>query len=1119
MQSRSARRMQAAAKIKNQKYRVPLPQLGNTIRSQYSTPAVKMQAKNGSWMRGFSAKGRRIPRNYTQIFCRICGRSLPDGLDFTNGKCYNSHKPKGGGRDIPGAIWGEFDYMHAQMHKHIYFKEDNLKMNKKMSKALAVALSAAMAASAFAIGTGSAFAAVTPTSAKATLAAAKSIPEYLWNDNKPETPTTDDNTVDKIEVNLTDAYDLANLLDDATLTLNDGSTVKLGDVNANYSKVTFNSDSDIVTLDNGKISAVADATGTAQITISGLTVQKDDTTYAVAPITLDVNVIAPNDYSEGVWSKDGAKTLTNEVSVGDTVSLYEAKASNVQTPGAFAKFAYTQLKPDNDTPRQGRFDESDAKNFDSLKLKGNQFNAIAAGSGTIDYYPSNAAVKGENPEAKASQELTVKGVYTNVSNITKKDDGTYNVKVGTQTVNLTADELANGTFELASTVKSIANSDSTQAADIKIDTKLGTVKATTTATLGLYGVEIDTVSATHDVNVYSAVNAKTNAYIPATVGTVETDARVQVGGNENYPNGTPNYNTITVDTIKANTVSVNTNKAEIGAITKKNEKASASVTTTTAGVKLPALDGYTLTTAGNATVASIANAPSASIKGTLTVSGTAEFEGPVTGGTISIGAADLTIAGATSDSFTLDLTSGVQAGATAFKTSNKLEKNTNYTQKSTTETGLGALINIKTPGYTAVADGNYNAIIDQTIVAGGIQDATSGAVYNEKTGCYDLEISDGEVATLALQPKNVDSLDKTQSITWTLRGADNMSAATDNWMMGGVYSDGKTVSQARGGLTQTVSADYVRNYSNSNTAYVTATLQGSKPIVYCIKVVNEKTTQTTGFSLTASANYVQPGDEMTIYATPNGTQNLKDVKFSSSDTSVATVTSGTQGKSNWSATVAGVKDGTATITVVGTVADGTQVTQTIDVTVTSTPVLAYVDGKLVGPTDMIDVAQSTSKDVTFFSANGKTIDSFNYVTGNGKVIGTNTLNVWNGTSGAYQVYAAGKVGEATGIYVNNQKVFMAKVTDRPFTSDTTMNVNLPVGKTYSFKISLKDKSAPFTFSTANGTALSTSYNKAYYPDANGDYICTIKAEKAVGGVGVYVNIAGVNYKVFTAVTQ
>jgi hypothetical protein len=63
--------MQAAAKIKNQKYRVPLPQLGNTIRSQYSTPALKMQAKNGSRMRGFSAIRRRIPRNYTQIFCRI----------------------------------------------------------------------------------------------------------------------------------------------------------------------------------------------------------------------------------------------------------------------------------------------------------------------------------------------------------------------------------------------------------------------------------------------------------------------------------------------------------------------------------------------------------------------------------------------------------------------------------------------------------------------------------------------------------------------------------------------------------------------------------------------------------------------------------------------------------------------------------------------------------------------------------------------------------------------------------------------------------------------------------------------------------------------------------------
>lgn len=993
-------------------------------------------------------------------------------------------------------------------------------MNKKMSKALAVALSAAMAASAFAIGTGSAFAAPTNPTAQATLDATKSIPQYLWNDD--DQIPNNKNKVDKIKVDLKTAYDPATLLDNATLTLQDGSTVKLGDTTANFDQATFTSDNeDIAKVDNGKIYAMPEATGTAQVTISGVTVAKDGTTYKVDPITLDVEVISPNDYSEGVWSKENSspKAFTNEVNVGDSVYLYEAKAGSVQTTGGFATFTYTQLKTDAGKPRKGYFSASSVEDFDSLERSGSTFRAVATGSGTVDYYASNKAVENENPTAKASQELTVKGVYTGVSRITKKKDGTYDVKAGSTTVNLTADELANGTFQLVSTVKGIYNADGAEVSGgIKIDTKIGTVETAATD-FTVRGVEIDTVKSTAasgSVKIENTANAKSDEDIAASVGTVDSEKATVVVGAAKSTTAS-----ISVGSIVADNVTVNSNKAEIGSIAKKTTATAVTVAATAAGVELPALDGYGLNIYANTTVASIANAKASTISGaTLTVSGAAEFEGAVAGGgTIAIAPASLTIVGSASDKFTLDLTE-VTAGATAFKTSTKLDK-TNYTQKSATENGSKALANISTPGYTAVADDNYNAVIDQTIVAGGIQDATSGAVYNEKTGCYDLEISDGEVATLALQPKNVDSLGKTQYINWTLSGnRKGTVAATDNWMMGGVYSDGKTKpTSTKGGLTQTISADYVRNYSANNTAYVTATLQGSDPVVYCIKVVNEKTTQTTGFSLTASANYVRPGDQMTIYATPNGSQNLTNVRFSSSDTSVATVTPGTQGKSNWSAKVTGVKNGTAVITVVGTVADGSQVTETMEVSVTATPVLAYVDGKLVGPTDMIDVAQSTSKDVTFFSVDGKTIDSFNYVTGNGKVIGTNTLNKWNGTSGAYQVYAAGKVDEATGIYVNGQKVFMAKVTERPFTSDTTMNVNLPVGKTYSFKISLEDKSAPFTFTTANGTALSTSYNKAYYPDANGDYICTIKAEKAVGGVGVYVNIAGVNYKVFTAVTQ
>ncbi len=995
-------------------------------------------------------------------------------------------------------------------------------MNKKMSKALAVALSAAMAASAFAIGTGSAFAAPTTPTAQATLDATKSVPQYLWNDNDKN--VNNENTVDTFKVNLNTAYANLGLLNGATLKLEDGSEIKVDGktVTADLRKATFTTDDDtIVMLKDGEISAVPGATGTATITVSGATVTKGTTTYDVDDFTVDVDVIAPNDYSEGVWSTSASKptSFTNEVSVGNKVYLYEAKVDVAQnmTNDTFASFSYAPMTA-KETPTAGYLDQASANNFEIAEYKNGTFTTQQPGSGSVVYYPSNATA---TLTPKDSQELTVKGEYSGVTAITKQSDGTYTVTATGGPTNgaytgLTAENLAAGKFTLDSSVTSIANTDAkagTPAANakIKIDTKLGTVTPTASS-LNLYGVDIDTVTSDKNVavNAYSAV-AKTNANIPTSIGTIETAGAVTVGNTDTAKN----YDTIKVDTIKADNVTVSTNKAEIGAITAK-KTANTVTTNTEKGIRLPALKDYKILINTDTTVASVAGTKDATIKDgvTLTVNGTADFNSVTSStaskGILAIDAGKLTLSKAASSKFTLALTD-VKAGETAFiaKDAKKGDYTSNTTSSDTTSTG--ALQYIKTPGYTAVADDKGNAIIDKTIVAGGVKDATTGAVYNAQTGEYDLEINDDEPTTLAVQPVYADDLSKNQTVQWQLVGASGGNVTLNNLTSSGAQ---------KSGLTATVIGDYQKNYPSKNKFKVTASMpNGGAKVTYNITIVNEKTQATTDFSLSLGANYVQPGETMEVYATPNGNQSLTDVTFTSSDPSVAMVQSKAQVNNVWSAKVAGIKDGTATITAVATLQNGQQVTKTIDVTVTSTPVLAYVDGKLVGPTDMIDVAQSTSKDVTFFSANGKTISSFNYVTGNGKVIGTNTLNVWNGTSGAYQVYAAGKVGEATGIYVNGQKVFMAKVTERPFTSDTTMNVNLPVGKTYSFKISLEDKSAPFTFTTANGTALSTSYNKAYYPDANGDYLCTIKAEKAVGGVGVYVNIAGVNYKVFTAVTQ
>lgn len=153
-----------------------------------------------------------------------------------------------------------------------------------------------------------------------------------------------------------------------------------------------------------------------------------------------------------------------------------------------------------------------------------------------------------------------------------------------------------------------------------------------------------------------------------------------------------------------------------------------------------------------------------------------------------------------------------------------------------------------------------------------------------------------------------------------------------------------------------------------------------------------------------------------------------------------------------------------------------------------------------------------------FAISSEETQPFDYTVGDGSIGGTNTNTVWNGTSGQYQIYAAGAVGSETGAYVNGIKIFTLKVTDRPFESDTTLNMDLKVGQKYQFEITLDDPAAPFTFLTADGAALSTSYNPDTYPAENGKYYCSVTAQQAGRDIGVYCVIDGKTYKIFTAHT-
>ena len=266
-----------------------------------------------------------------------------------------------------------------------------------------------------------------------------------------------------------------------------------------------------------------------------------------------------------------------------------------------------------------------------------------------------------------------------------------------------------------------------------------------------------------------------------------------------------------------------------------------------------------------------------------------------------------------------------------------------------------------------------------------------------------------------------------------------------------------------------------------------------------------------GISLSMTSAQVGPGDtlQMNVTYTPSDTTASKRVTWTSSDEDVVTVdrngkvtATGKSGKATITATVGG-KTATCTITINPFKVD----VEDLNGAVTS----CKADGSTV-----IKVPQSMS--YNFDISSGVTLDSFDYTVGNDKVGGTNTITRWNGTSGKYQIYAAGAVGSQTGVYVNGVKLFTIEVTERPFTSDTTLDMSLKVGTPYMFRITPDDKNASFTFLTADGKALSTSYKAALYPDEKGDYYCTVTPLQANRDIGVYCVIGGNTYKVFTVHT-
>lgn len=706
---------------------------------------------------------------------------------------------------------------------------------------------------------------------------------------------------------------------------------------------------------------------------------------------------------------------------------------------------------------------------------------------------------------------------------------------------MTNDQLAKVTLKLAGTTSIPAgatigtldingNSVTIDGATVKkvTDTKAdSTAEVTVTNTLvgttnhdAAVSTKVDSIDTKGAVHIGNAKDVATT-----TVGSVETTSASTVDVSANANKDKTAIRT-KVNSITANKIKIDSAKASIGVITRASTDSQGTLqmnnSSSTEDIILPAVDGYNLTVNGNTTVASIADCPSASIASgkTLTVSGKATFTGNViaTGGdktgTLAIAPNSLTILGLGNrkDAFTLKV-NDVKNGDTAFMTKDNAKAiaytNDGNDKKNENKT---AYANIVTPGYTAEQKaGSKNAVV-RDVTVGSLTDATQGSKLNSN-GTYDVEIVSGETKQLAVNPYPASSFGDNFYINWSYTGGKN--------------ADFKLGTVGASGLTNTITGTYDKNNTTTNTQKVTAQLykmdettgnaEPVKGITYNVTVTDKKSVATTDFTLTADKNVIKPSESMTLTAAPNGDSALTDVTAKSSNDFVATVpTSATDNALKVTATG---KTGTAVITVTATLPDGSKVSHVYTVSVTNTPVVAIVNGKIVGPTDIVKVTQSTAQHVTFIAADGKKFTDFKYTAGNDKVMQTRAYpskgyTLWDGMSGDYGMYMNGGVkdgvGDKTGVYVNGQLAFTVQVTDRPFQCDTTQTVDLKKGNTYCFKITPKTTVDNFTFNTARDAALTTC---GLQKNADGSYLCKVHGTQT-GSYGVYITLNGQQYKVF-----
>lgn len=1023
-------------------------------------------------------------------------------------------------------------------------------MNKKLGKVAAIALSAAMITSAFAMSTSASFAATATVAPKAPVAATAKLTDatktlYMDNTTSTKVMVTGQNGETGASTNAPTSFGIASLTKKSDSTdVTSGATYDFD--NASIAKAS--GDSVDLTKDaatgNFKYGFEANGkTGATVFTVSGVTASDAATgdNYTVDPFSFTVDSENKTTFSKGVLLSN-ANAEISDATVGNTLHVAEVYMTASQTSGTFAAIPLTDAKT---------LAPLGADTLSATPVTGSA--TIASGSPstvTPTAAGSLAVAYKETPNGtyKSTNTITVKQnmTLTAVTAVTKAANGGYDVTDSKGAEHY--DDLTGYTLQLAAA-----------GATIGTDVVADTIDASqmTASTLKIDGASVKTITGvpaavTLDVQATNlgkatSVGAVTTAGA-VTIGSTSDKSTVAVDSVTESTTGTAvavtsndanDLASTTAKSIKADNVTVNSKKAKIGAIAANGTAGTVTVSADADGVSLPALTGYELDANGDTTVASI-DAATKDVKiadgKTLTVTGTAKVQHiyanttatnttatsalSATTGTVKIGAGKLTLTPAATEGttaanvFKLVLSNAQPYGAAFTLSSAAATGNDAYytavpVTPATYTAGTGCLANICIAGTQGfVNPGDTAVTLGTSITETGLNNACPTATKftagtNPNTGSVDVENGS---AVLAVEPTPLKTLPAGYSVKWeAANGYVNLSSTT--------------------GLSTTVSGTYDSFNTYKNTDTVTATMKNSAGEVgrftYTVNLKPASVATTTDFSVTAPATAIATDANGVFEIVANGATpiNKANVTVSSDNQAVINDKNTTIDKdgtsNNVKVTVLGSKAGTANLTFKWVdPSTGKTLTHTAVANVADEPVYAYVDGRVVNPTDTISIAQSTTKAITFITATGKKIDTFNYNAGNGKIMSTRApaSTVWNGVSGDYGMYMNGPVGSVTGVYVNNQKICNVKVADRPFTCDTTYNFNLKAGKTYEFKLTPAAGTTfdNFTFNTAKDAALSTN---GYKKNADGTINAFVKAVQK-GTYGVYVTINGVQYKVF-----